>query len=149
MNETKNMLGRPIYNLQTMLRFLSQTDNRILPVIPDGIYGSNTYASVRSFQEIYDLKPTGTVDLLTWNRIVTGYETERKNNNLPASLYIAQAMLLGLSKTYPAITGPSVTGENNPQTEAGLRVIQAAAGLPQDGFLTAETYRALLSLFSA
>ena len=101
MNETKNTLGRPIYNLQTMLRFLSQTDNRILPVIPDGIYGSNTYAAVRSFQEIQGLTPTGVVDYLTWNRIVTQFESERNNNDMPASLYIAQAMLLALSKTYP------------------------------------------------
>ncbi len=149
MNETEQDLGRPIYHLQTMLRFLSQTDNRILPVIPDGIYGANTYASVRSFQEIYALPPTGAVDLATWTTIVSQYNAAVRSSQPSGQMHLVQAMLVAVSEQYPEITAPAVTGKNNTETEAGLRYIQTAANLPQDGSPTPETQKALYALYKS
>ena len=43
------------------------------PVIPkvtvDGIYGPATEASVRKFQQVFNLPVTGTVDYRTWYKI--------------------------------------------------------------------------------
>lgn len=143
----KEKLGRPIYNLQTMLRLLSQIDNRILPVIPDGLYGANTYAAVRSYQKINGLPAIGTTNPETWNSIVSQYNAVLLSTVPTDGLYLIQAMLSAISQQYPQITAPPVTGKNNPQTEAGLRFIQTAAGLPPSGVLTAETQRALRALY--
>ena len=143
----KEKLGRPIYNLQTMLRLLSQSDSRILPVIPDGVYGANTYASVRSYQEIYGLPATGTVNLDTWSSIVNQYNAVLLSTYPSDRMHLVQAMLAVISEQYPEIEAPPVTGKNNNKTEAGLHLIQIAADLPPSGVLTAETQRALRALY--
>ena len=71
MREPEFYLGKPVRSLQTMLRHISEEDTRILPLIPDGVFGGNTYASVRSFQQTYQLPDTGAVDSSTWNSIVS------------------------------------------------------------------------------
>lgn len=143
----KEKLGRPIYNLQTMLRMLSQSDSRILPVIPDGVYGANTYASVRSYQEIYGLPASGTVNLDTWSSIVNQYNAVLLSIYPSDGMHLAQAMLAAISEQYPEIEAPPVTGKNNTNTKAGLQFIQTAADLPPSGMLTAETQRALQALY--
>ena len=147
MIESARSLGRPIYNLQTMLRVLSQTDSRILPVIPDGIYGANTYASVRSFQEMNALPATGYVNLSTWNKIISEYNDAFRSISATMRLQIIQAMLTIIAEHYPMFKAPSITGIYNEETESGLRFIQAAANLPQTGNLTIETQKALLALY--
>lgn len=143
----KEKLGRPIYNLQIMLRLLSQSDSRILPVIPDGVYGANTYASVRSYQEIYGLPASGTVNLDTWSSIVNQYNSVLLSTYPSDGLHLVQAMLAAVSEQYPEISAPAVTGMVNSQTEAGFQFIQRAANLPPSGVLTAETQRALRALY--
>lgn len=145
----KEKLGRPIYNLQTMLRLISQADNRILPVIPDGIYGPNTFASVQSYQKYYGLAATGIVDLNTWNSIVSQYNAVTSNLTPSDGLHLVQAMLLAVSGKYPDIQAPPVTGTSNVQTEAALQRIQKAADLPPSGTPTAETQQALRATYQS
>ncbi len=158
-------LGNPVESLQTMLRQLSDFDPRILPVIPDGLYGPNTYASVRSFQEAYGLRVTGEVDNGTWNTIVNAFQEQIPERLQPAvepfwfpgqsiqpgeqnvHLYLVQAMLLALSEYYPELTAPAVDGILDPVTEQDLKWIQAKADLPQTGNLNTLTWRALNSLY--
>lgn len=136
MTESIKYTGRPIYSLQTMLRVLSQGDSRILPVIPDGIYGGNTYAAVRSYQEISALPPTGTVDYATWSRIVSDYNASDLFRSVSTRPQVLQAMLSVISEYYPAL-----------KAEAGLKRIQAASGLPQNGIPTPDTLQALYALY--
>ena len=142
-------LGQPIYNLQIMLRLISQSDSRILPVIPDGIYGPNTYAAVRSYQEIAGLSATGSVDQDTWDRIVSQYNAIIWNIAPSDGLYLVQAMLAAVSEQYSSINAPPITGKNNTQTEAALISIQNASNLTPSGIPTPETRKALMSLYNS
>ena len=49
-------------------------------------------------------------------------------------LALAQTMLRGLARTFPALTPPAADGVNGPATAGGLRWVQRAAGLPQTGY---------------
>ena len=165
MRTPETYLGNPVLSLQTMLRQLSDFDPRILPVIPDGLYGPNTYASVRSFQEAYGLPVTGEVDNDTWNAITDAFQKQLPERMQPAvepfwfpgqsiqpgeknvHLYLVQAMLLALSKYYPELKAPTVDGILNSVTEQDLKWIQARADLPQTGNLNTLTWQALNNLY--
>ena len=63
-----------IYELQTMLRLLSQINPNFPPVNPDGIYGPETVSAVSAFQRFHGLPVTGVTDNSTWETIVDIYE---------------------------------------------------------------------------
>ena len=48
--EPSYYVGRPVESMQTMLRFAAEGNNRLLPVVPDGVFGPNTMAAVTAFQ---------------------------------------------------------------------------------------------------
>lgn len=155
--------GTPVRNLQTMLRELSFTDPRILPVIPDGFYSGITAASVRSFQETAGLPPTGITEYATWNQIAdryavstvyppalqpvwdTGTVLQAGDNNL--HLYLVQAMLHALSHYFTDLNAPILGATLNPETIAGLQWIQRAGGLSETGALNTKTWNILTDLY--
>lgn len=167
MRQPEFYLNRPITGLQTMLRLISNHDPRIFPVVPDGLYGPNTYASVRSFQEANGLSVTGQADQTTWDAIASAYAAYLPEERPPAiepfwfpgqsirpgerniHLYLVQAMLLALSAEYPALAPPAVDGILNPETEQDLRWIQEKSGLPVTGILNTLTWHALTALYRA
>ena len=59
--------GQAVIQIQTMLNRISR-DYPAIPKIPvvDGIFGANTQAAVRRFQEIFSLVPDGVVGSATW-----------------------------------------------------------------------------------
>lgn len=165
MKESAHLLGKPVESLQTMLRLISFSDPRILPLIPDGYYGSNTYASVRSFQEVSGLPVTGAADLQTWQIIADTYARISTETGAPvvlpfwqngqqiepgsqnAHLYLVQAMLLALSGIYPTLKAPGISGILDSETQSGIQQIQRAAALPETGSLDTLTWRALSALY--
>ena len=165
MRQPEFYLGRPVISLQTMLRQISDHDSRILPVIPDGLYGPNTYASVRSFQEAYGLPVTGQADIVTWNAVAEAHRSILPERGIPSiqpfwfpgrsiqpgetsvHLYLVQAMLLVLSAYFPELEAPAVDGILNPLTQRDLQWIQEKAGLEQSGALNTLTWHALNSLY--
>lgn len=63
-----------IMQLQKKLRALSKwTDDPILSVAVDGIYGKRLTESVSQFQKLYGLDITGVADFLTWEAIDREY----------------------------------------------------------------------------
>ena len=158
-------LGNPVFSLQTILRQISDLDSHILPVVPDGLYGPSTYASVRSFQEAHGLPVTGEVNRMTWEAIVKVWDAILPERMQPKTeplwfpgqtvlpgeknvhLYLVQAMLLALSQYYPELIAPPVDGSLNPQTQQDLQWIQLKAGLPETGDLNTLTWQALNSLY--
>lgn len=158
-------IGRPIFSLQTMLRQISFRDPRVLPVIPNGTFGRNTYASVRSFQAAYSLPQTGRVEQTDWDVIVAAYEAALRDVFPPQvlpfwpvgqvlqpgsrdpDLYLAQAMLYALSQRFRDLPAPIFSGVLDAATAKGLRWVQNGAGLPQSGALDAQTWRALSDLY--
>ncbi len=61
--------GEAVRTIQTQLNVISGTYSAITPVAVDGIYGNETAASVRQFQEIFNLAATGEVEYATWYQI--------------------------------------------------------------------------------
>lgn len=165
MRKPEVYLGRPVYSLQTMLRQLSMTDHRILPVIPDGRYGRSTAASVRSFQQAWGLPQTGRADPATWKAVSAAYTQTVPEQTAPVTkplwipgtairpgqcnlhLHLVQGLLAGLSRLYPEVPTPQLSGCLDPITETGLRWIQMLAGLPQTGELNTATWHALNGLY--
>lgn len=158
-------IGKPIFSLQTMLRQISFWDRRVLPVIPSGVYGRNTYASVRSLQAVCGLPQTGRVDPSTWNAVTAAYREALCASFPPQilpvwpvgrivppgaqdpDLCLVQAMLHVLAQRFSGVSAPELTGRLDTATTNGLMWIQAAAGLPQNGALDAQTWRALGDLY--
>lgn len=165
MRSPETYLGNPVLSLQTMLRQISDFDTNVLPLVPDGLYGSSTYASVRSFQEAYGLPVTGEVNPQTWDAIVGAWEAILPERIQPRTeplwfpgqsvlpgeqnihLYLVQAMLLALAQYYPELSPPPVDGTLNSTTQQNLQWIQSKAGLPQTGNLNNLTWQALNGLY--
>ena len=158
-------IGKPVENLQSMLRLISQEDTHVLPVIPNGFFGRSTYASVRSFQQAAGLPDTGIVDSATWDAIVELYNQVYRKHTSPTirpvwdnrliispgessnHIYLLQAMLTALAKTYPEIPVPEFNGILNPATAAGLQIIQTSGGIMPTGALNTETWHLVTALY--
>lgn len=62
-----------VYELQTALRRLWETD-KVVPLInPDGYYGAETTAAVVAAQRFFGIPQTGEADLETWDLLFDNY----------------------------------------------------------------------------
>lgn len=66
---TTGSRGEPVRTIQSQLNAISNNYPLIGKLIEDGIYGPRTAASVRTFQEVFDLPVTGSVNFPTWYKI--------------------------------------------------------------------------------
>lgn len=160
MRPDESFVGQPIRSLQTMLRTLSESDGRYTPVVPDGIYGTQTAAAVSNYQRIHGLPVTGITNQQTWEHITASYrpalieigpaqEIEillnpgriiRKNEADP-HLYLVQGMLIALSEVYLSISRPAQTGILDLPTSQSLETFQALSALPTTGELDKRTWK--------
>ncbi len=150
-----------IHEIQQMLYMISLRNPAVSCVIPDGIYGSETVDSVRSFQQHYGLQATGEVNTATWAKIK---EVSRSYNNVVPvpieafptelgtilhkgdgcfSVWIAQAILLGLSKQYENIPPCHVNGILDAETHLALQPFQKLCKLPVTGCIDCTTWNML------
>ena len=162
MKPAESFVDQPIRSLQTMLRTIASIEPGQVNVMPDGVYGSQTAAAVRSFPRRQGLNPTGVVDQTTHERIVEEYERayieaekaqpvqinldpgqilrrgERNNH-----IYLAQSMLTVLHLLDPAIPRPPHTGVLDGPTAEAMAVFQTIAGLPPTGEIDKRTWKNL------
>ena len=146
---TDNLVGRPVYSLQQMLRYINA--EKPLPGIPDGIFGSQTTDRVKTFQTENNINPTGTVDSATFRAIRDAYNAKTDALKKPQSaaphgvsfdnpeteadiLYVAQTMLNKLADTYENITRPDINGLYDAKTQKAISDFQTAFNLPQNEF---------------
>lgn len=162
MRPNESFVGQPVRSLQTMLRVIAENDDLQPSVIPDGIYGPQTVTAVSTFQRRNGLPITGVVDEETWDQVVAAYEPAlvavgpvepleiilepkqiiRQGEENP-NLYLVQAILIVLSKSYGSITPPAVTGVLDIPTANALSEFQLLTLLPATGELDRETWRNL------
>ena len=167
MKPQESFVDQPIRSLQTLLRTIARIEPGQMNVMPDGIYGSQTAAAVRSFQRRMGLNPTGVVDQNTHEHLVREFErakieTEpaqpiratlepgqvlRRGEKHPA-LYLVQSMLTVLHDLVPAISAPTHSGILDPQTADALTSFQTYAALPPTGELDKRTWRDLALHFA-
>lgn len=162
MRPDESFIQQPIRSLQTMLRVLSEQDDRYSTVVPDGIYGPTTVTAVSTFQRIHGLPVTGVTDQSTWEAIVAAYEPAlvyvaeaqpveiilnpnevlRRGDESPY-LRVAQALLWVLSEVYGSVARPSQNGILDDITADSLASFQVLNGIPMTGDLDKITWQQL------
>lgn len=146
------------------------------PAIPkianvDGIYGSRTEASVRSFQEIFGLTPDGIVGPATWYALVRLYTAVTRLSELrsqgqqfyainwspPNALQVGssgekvrqlQYMLSTLSNFIAEIPPVNVDGIYGSATRAAVLAAQRRFRLPETGVVDAATWDEIYDQYS-
>ncbi len=146
------------------------------PAIPkiadvDGIFGSRTEASVRAFQEIFDLSPDGIVGPATWYALVRLYTAVNALSELrsqgqrfyaidweyPDPLQVGdsgekishlQYMLSVMSSFIREIPPLEIDGIFGPATEQAVLAAQRFFGLPQTGAVDDRTWDEIYDQFA-
>ena len=164
--------GPNVVVIQVELNRIAQNYPAIpkIPVV-DGIFGSRTEASVRAFQEIFDLTPDGIVGPATWYALVRLYTAVTSLSELrsqgqqfysvsweyPNSYYegdtgnsirFLQYMLSVLSAYINAIPRVEVDGIFGPATREAVLAAQRWFGLPQTGNVDAATWDEIYDQYS-
>ena len=164
--------GPNVVIVQTELNRIAQN----YPAIPkianvDGIYGSRTQASVRKFQEIFNLTPDGIVGKETWYALVRLYTAVTRLSELRSlgqqfyaiswsppnglqpgdtgeKVRLLQYMLSVLAEYIPEIPNISVDGIYGPATRAAVLAAQRRFRLPETGTVGAQTWDAIYDQYS-
>ena len=164
--------GPSVVTVQVMLNRISQNYPAI-PKIPqvDGIFGAQTEASVRRFQEIFNLTVDGIVGRATWYAMVRLYtavtrlsELRSQGQRFYANSWATtdpieqgdtgvkvehlQYMLSILSAYIPEIPQVNIDGNFGPATRNAVIAAQRRFGLPQTGVVNAETWDEIYDHFS-
>ena len=158
--------------IQVELNRISQN----YPAIPktenvDGIFGSRTEASVRAFQQIFDLTPDGIVGKATWYALVRLYTAVTKLSELRSQgqrfyaisweypnglrqgdrgdkVRHLQYMLSVLSSYIQQIPSLTVDGVFGPNTRNAVLAAQRFFGLPETGIVDEATWDNIYDQFS-
>ena len=166
MRPPESFIGQPVRSLQTMLRVIAAHHTDLPSVIPDGIYGQQTAGAVSAFQRKFGIPVTGIADQSTWEMIVSVYEPAQVRVT-PAqplqiilepnqvirigedhhSIYLTQAMLISMSRTYLTIPEPPLSGTLDQGTTESLSAFQRLNGLPITGELDKITWKHLVLQF--
>lgn len=156
------------------VKTIQQQLNRIadaypsLPKIndPNGIFGTQTEASVKKFQNIFNLTQDGIVGKSTWYRIKNVYNGVKKLADIAAEnitfdevepiypsllkegmsgdyIKTLQYYLNIVSYFYPQIPNIEVDGYFGPKTKEAVIAFQEMFGLVPDGIVGRDTWKAL------
>ena len=164
--------GPNVVTLQVALNRIAQSYPAI-PKIPtaDGIFGPRTEATVRSFQQIFNLTPDGIVGPATWYAIVRLYTAVTRlaelrsqgqqfysiNWSPPNALQEGstgdkvrqlQYMLAILSDYIPSIPPLTIDGIYGPETRRAVLAAQRRFALPETGTVDPRTWDEIYDQFS-
>lgn len=143
-----------------------------IPKIPsvNGIFGSETEAAVKSFQETFNLTPDGIVGSATWFAVERIYAAVKRLNSLNSEgltfsevsnqfpgvlrrgdantgVSLLQYYIDFLSAYYDDIPSLAVDGIFGEETENAVYAIQSAFDLPVDGLVGEQTWNAIVSAY--
>jgi len=71
----QGQLNGNVLLMQKYLNAISSIQPSIIYLIEDSSFGPATYRAVQAFQELYELPVDGIIDSITWDKIVTIYNT--------------------------------------------------------------------------
>ena len=168
----RGSIGPNVVVIQVEMNRISQN----YPAIPklssaDGIFGSQTEAAVRKFQEIFDLTVDGVVGKATWYALVRLYTAVTQLSELRSQgqqfydisweypnsprkgstgekIRHLQYMLAVLAAYIPQIPSVTVDGIFGNETLDAVLAAQRYFGLPQTGVVDAKTWEAIYDQFS-
>ena len=160
--------GLPVQYIQYYLEVIGAYYKTVLPVQSTGTYDEQTANSVRSFQQVFGLPQTGTVDERTWDDLYRAYagivdnvpiNTEGENAVLFPGTVLTEGMtspyirvlqeyLSYIHMTYPNIPDVSATGYFGPITRNAVTEFQKQFGLPQTGSVGPGVWDAISDVYS-
>ncbi len=160
--------GLPVQYIQYYLEVIGAYYKNVLPVQSTGTYDEQTANSVRSFQQVFGLPQTGTVDERTWDDLYRAYagivdnvpiNTEGENAVLFPGTVLTEGMtspyirvlqeyLSYIHMTYPNIPDVSATGYFGPITRNAVTEFQKQFGLPQTGSVGPGVWDAISDVYS-
>lgn len=165
---SKNYDGKPIRDLQRMLRTISYFTQSIPYVIPDGIFGESTKRSVAEFQTAYGLLRTGEADRETWDKIREVFERVCSVYSLPekstvfakrninvkqgdkrGEIFVLQAMMRAVGEVFINIPETEVTGVYDVKSVAAVKAIQELSGLEPTGVVDTATFNVVSGIYSS
>ena len=158
--------GLPVQYIQYYLEVIGAYYKNVLPVQSTGTYDEQTANSVRSFQQVFGLPQTGTVDERTWDDLYRAYagivdnvpiNTEGENAVLFPGTVLTEGMtspyirvlqeyLSYIHMTYPNIPDVSATGYFGPRN--AVIEFQKQFGLPQTGSVGPGVWDAISDVYS-
>lgn len=138
---------------------------------PNGFFGPETTEAVKTFQDIFNLAATGTIDKSTWYKIAYIYVSVKKlaeldsegislseiplqhqydlktgdEDNIVKSL---QYYLAVIGAYYESVPPVSITGYFGEQTEKSVKAFQSLFGLPETGIVDLETWNDLYRAYA-
>jgi peptidoglycan hydrolase-like protein with peptidoglycan-binding domain len=156
-----------IQEIQTYLRIISFQKPEIPPVMPTGIYDSQTRDAVMKFQEQAGLPATGEIDKATWDEIVAAYkqveaylsavgsispfpnrQIQLKPGDRSTTIFMLQSLLSTLAMHYINIPRITVDGYFGPDTEVAVKVMQKVVGLPETGIVDDKTWDCMAKVYN-
>ncbi len=172
--------GYPIElgNAGDKVRIIQRELNRIsnnypaIPKIPrvNGVFGVYTQNSVKKFQEIFNLNPTGIVDYSTWYKIkyiynavkrvndiysegigeeeaIYDYGNELKYSDVGLGVQVLHYVLLTIAYFDPDLPSLRLNSVFNDNTKAMVINFQKKYGLPAIGVVDADTWNELVTVY--
>ena len=164
--------GNNVKIIQTELNRIA----RNYPAIPkiaeeNGVFGVDTEAAVRKFQQIFELAPTGEVDKSTWYKIKQYYvgvknlsdlvsegitlseaqvpfATQLSEGSQGIGVRTIQYYLNIIAYFNPDLNPPPLDGIYGPETSAAVKQFQQYYGLPVTGVLNTATWNVLNRIYS-
>jgi peptidoglycan hydrolase-like protein with peptidoglycan-binding domain len=125
--------AHPVPSLQYLLRANGRS------VTVDGIFGPNTEAAVRAFQQSKGLAVDGIVGPNTWSALIIQV---RRGSQGDAVRAVQEEFRFRAGDPSHAL---QVDGIFGPKTDAAVRGFQQALGITVDGIVGPVTWRALIS----
>jgi peptidoglycan hydrolase-like protein with peptidoglycan-binding domain len=125
--------AHPVPSLQYLLRAHGRS------VTVDGIFGPNTEAAVRAFQQSKGLAVDGIVGPNTWSALIIQVKQGSQGDAVRA---VQEEFRFRAGDPSHAL---QVDGIFGPKTDAAVRGFQQALGITVDGIVGPVTWRALIS----
>ncbi len=160
------MADDAVFELQGYLRNIGRLDRDISRVVPDGIFGSETTDSVKSFQKKYGLNETGIVDYASWESIKNKNAeavfaasepiqvVRIKNEDLPLTIgmdntlvYTLHLMLNRVSDEYDNFAPLRVTSLFDEDTEREVKRWQRVISQTESGEVDKTTWNTLAEFY--
>ncbi|MCI8777203.1 MAG: spore cortex-lytic protein [Oscillospiraceae bacterium] len=162
------MQSAEVQVLQYLLAVVGAYYANVMPVDITGYYGEMTENSVKSFQQVFGLPVTGTVDEQTWIDLYDAYYGIVQSIPITAgndvvlfqgkfltegvrdpAVKILQEYLSYIHQSYPNIPAVDNTGYFGPQTKASVIEFQKQFGIsPANGVVGAYTWNQIAGVYS-
>lgn len=158
--------GDVVRNLQYYLAVIGAYYDAVQPVPITGYFGEQTDRSLKSFQKVFGIPQTGTLDRATKNDLYRAYmgiaETVKPEYVSVAlfpgtvlregargdSVRIMQEYLTFINNTYPNISAVSNTGYFGPMTKKSVTEFQRQFGLTANGIIDGVTWDSIAGVYS-